>query len=129
MTESLQGAAASRRRVIVLDDEQTIANTLVVILNNAGFEATASFCGNEAVKLLESFPPDFLIADVIMPDISGMEVAIIVRDRFPKCKILLFSGQATTSDMLHVALSRGYEFEIVAKPVHPTFLLEKLRTL
>lgn len=129
MTESLQGAAASRRRVIVVDDEQTIANTLVVILNNAGFEATAAFCGNEAVKLLENFPPEFLIADVIMPDISGMEVAIIVRDRFPKCKILLFSGQATTSDMLHVALSRGYEFEIVAKPVHPTFLLEKLRTL
>jgi CheY-like chemotaxis protein len=126
MTESLQGAA-SRRRVIVVDDEKVIANTLAIILNNAGFEAKAAFCGEEAVVLAESFCPDLLIADVIMPEMSGIEAAIIVRDKLPNCKILLFSGQAATSDMLDTARSQGYDFEILAKPVHPADLLQRLR--
>ena len=87
----------SRRRVVVVDDEQVIANTLAIILNNAGFEARRAFSGEEAVELLETFSPDVLIVDVIMPGITGIEVAIIVRDKLPECKILLFSGQAATS--------------------------------
>jgi CheY-like chemotaxis protein len=120
-------SAASRGRVIVVDDEKVIASTLAIILTNSGFEARAAFCGEEAIELLETFLPDLVIADVIMPGMSGIEVAIIVRNKFPKCKILLFSGQAATSDMLDAARSQGYEFEIVAKPVHPADLLERLR--
>jgi DNA-binding response OmpR family regulator len=126
MTESLQGAAP-RRRVVVVDDEKVIANTLAIILNNAGLEAKAAFSGEEAIILTESFRPDLLIADVIMPGMSGIEVAIIVRHKLPNCEILLFSGQATTSDMLDTARSQGYDFEILAKPVHPADLLERLR--
>ena len=117
----------SRRRVVVVDDEQVIANTLAIILNNAGFEARRAFSGEEAVELLETFSPDVLIVDVIMPGITGIEVAIIVRDKLPECKILLFSGQAATSDLLDEARSRGYEFEILVKPTHPVDVLERLR--
>jgi CheY-like chemotaxis protein len=67
-----------------------------------------------------------LIADVVMPGITGIEVAIAVRNRLPDCKILLFSGQATTNDLLELAKTHGHEFEIVAKPIHPTDLLAKL---
>ena len=99
MTET-PAEAVSRRRVIVVDDEQVIANTLAIILNNAGFEARRVFSGEEAVELLETFSPDVLIVDVIMSGITGIEVAIIVRDKLPECEILLFSGQAATSDLL-----------------------------
>ena len=126
MTETPTGAL-SRRRVMVVDDEQVIANTLAIILNDAGFEARRVFSGEKAVELLETFSPDVLIVDVIMPGITGIEVAIIVRDRLPGCKILLFSGQAATSDLLDEARSRGYEFEILVKPVHPIDVLEQLR--
>ena len=125
MTETLQGAAP-RRRVVVVDDEKVIANTLAIILNNAGFEAKAAFCADDAIVLAESFRPDLMIADVIMPGMSGIEVAIIIRDKLPNCKILLFSGQAATSDMLDTARSQGYDFEILAKPVHPADLLARL---
>src|ERR1700679_2419561 len=110
MTESLQ-RAADRPRVIVVDDEKVIANTLAIILNNAGFEARAAFCGEEAIELTKNFSPDLMIADVIMPGMSGVEAAMIVRDRLPNCKILLFSGQAATLDVLDTARSQGYEFE------------------
>ena len=45
----------------------------------------------------------------------------------PDCKVLLFSGQAETCDLLKEARIRGYDFEILAKPVHPADLLARLR--
>src|SRR5271154_4521246 len=120
-------SAASKPRVLVADDEQVIANTLAIILNQAGFEARAVFSGEKAVEALESFQPDMLISDVIMTGMTGIEAAITTRQKMPNCKILLFSGQAATADLLEKARAQGHEFEILAKPVHPTDLLAKLR--
>lgn len=120
-------SSTSKPRVLVADDEQVIANTLVIILNQAGFEARAVYSGEKAIDMLDSFQPDMLISDVIMTGMTGIEAAIEVRNRLPKCKILLFSGQAATADLLERARAQGHEFEILAKPVHPTDLLAKLR--
>ncbi|GGA54382.1 hypothetical protein GCM10011507_02050 [Edaphobacter acidisoli] len=109
------------------DDEQVIANTLAIILNQAGFDARAVYSGEKAVEAIDSFQPDMLISDVIMTGMTGIEAAIIARTKLPKCKILLFSGQASTADLLEKARAQGHEFEILAKPVHPTDLLAKLR--
>jgi CheY-like chemotaxis protein len=120
-------ATPSKPRVLVADDEQVIANTLAIILNQAGFEARAVYSGEKVLEALEEFQPDMLISDVIMTGMTGIEAAIATRDKMPGCKILLFSGQATTADLLEKARQEGHEFEILAKPVHPTDLLAKLR--
>ncbi|MBS1823184.1 MAG: response regulator [Acidobacteria bacterium] len=120
-------STSAKPKVLVADDEQVIANTLAIILNQAGFEARAVFSGEKAVEMLGSFQPDMLISDVIMTGMTGIEAAIVTRTRLPKCKILLFSGQAATADLLEKAREQGHEFEILAKPVHPTDLLAKLR--
>ncbi|MBB5066115.1 response regulator [Granulicella mallensis] len=117
----------SKPRVLVADDEQVIANTLAIILNQSGFEARAVYSGEKAVEAIDEFQPDMLISDVIMTGMTGIEAAIQMREKLPKCKILLFSGQAATADLLERARSQGHEFEILAKPVHPTDLLAKLR--
>jgi CheY-like chemotaxis protein len=119
---------AAKPIVLVADDERVIADTLVIILNQAGFEATAAYSGTKAVELARSLKPDMLISDVIMPDLSGIEAAILVRGLLPSCKILLFSGQAATADLLDKARAQGHEFEILAKPVHPQDLLAKLKS-
>ena len=117
----------SKPRVLIADDEQVIANTLAIILNQSGFEARAVFSGESAIEALDTFEPNMLISDVIMAGMTGIEAAIKVRSRLPQCKILLFSGQAATADLLEKAREQGHEFEILAKPVHPTDLLAKLR--
>jgi CheY-like chemotaxis protein len=68
-----------------------------------------------------------VISDVIMPDMNGIQAAIQIRQMLPKTKILLFSGQAATADLLEDARKEGHEFEILAKPVHPQDLLAKLK--
>jgi CheY-like chemotaxis protein len=118
----------TKPRVLVADDEQVIANTLAIILNQAGFEAKAVYSGENAVESLDEFQPNMLISDVIMTGMTGIEAAIQVRAKLPNCKILLFSGQAATADLLEKARAQGHEFEILAKPVHPTDLLAKLRS-
>jgi len=120
-------AAPIKRKVLVADDEQVIANTLAIILNQAGFEARAVYSGEKAVEALDTFEPDMLITDVIMTGMTGIEAAIATQAKLPNCKILLFSGQAATADLLEKARQDGHEFEILAKPVHPTDLLAKLR--
>lgn len=121
-------STTAKPRVLVADDEQVIANTLAIILNQHGFDAHAVYSGEKAVEAIDSFQPDMLISDVIMTGMTGIEAAIIARTRLPKCKILLFSGQASTADLLEKARAQGHEFEILAKPVHPTDLLAKLRS-
>ncbi len=118
----------AKPKVLVADDEQVIANTLAIILNQAGFEARAVYSGENALESIEAFQPNMLISDVIMTGMTGIEAAIQIRAKLPQCKILLFSGQAATADLLEKARSQGHEFEILAKPVHPTDLLAKLRS-
>ena len=126
MQEIMQENSA-KPKVLVADDERVIADTLTMILNQSGFEARAVYSGERALEMAASFVPDMMISDVIMADLNGIDTAIQMRALLPKIKILLFSGQAATADLLEKARTQGYEFEILAKPVHPQDLLTKLR--
>jgi CheY-like chemotaxis protein len=117
----------AKPKVLVADDERVIADTLSMILNQSGFEARAVYSGEKAVEVAPDYAPDMLISDVIMADLNGIDTAIRIRELLPAIKVLLFSGQAATADLLEKARNRGYEFEILAKPVHPQDLLNKLR--
>jgi len=81
----------AKPRVLVADDERVIADTLAIILNQAGFDATAVYSGEKAVEMAQILRPDMLISDVIMTDLNGIDAAIQIRAMLPDCKILLFS--------------------------------------
>jgi len=116
-------------RILVVDDEKRIADTVAEILNLSGFEAVAAYDGWSALEAALRFSPDYLLSDVLMPRMNGAELAIAIRQSRPATKILLFSGQAGISEILHSAQERGYAFDVLAKPVHPAKLIERLREL
>lgn len=118
---------ARATRVIVVDDETRIASTLVEILKGEGFEAMSASTGDGAIELARTFEPDVVLSDVILPGLNGIEVGIRVSALFPKCRVILFSGQAATLDLLKDARRRGHEFEILAKPIKPAALLAIIR--
>jgi DNA-binding response OmpR family regulator len=116
----------NRMKIVVADDELVIANTLAIILKEAGFNARAVYSGDAAVKTSLAFGPDMLICDVKMNGMSGIQAAIIVQTMLPSCKILLFSGEQATVDLLENTNFNGRRFEVVAKPIHPHDLLARL---
>ena len=116
--------------VFVVDDEEVIASTLTMILRlQGGFRARAFSKPLEALEAARIESPDLLISDVVMPLLSGIELAIKVKELCPDCKILLFSGQASTAHLLEAAQANGYNFDLLLKPVHPADLLIRIRDL
>ncbi len=118
-----------RLRVLVVDDECLIADTLCVILNENGFEAVAAHSGPEALAAARNLRPDVVLSDVLMPRMSGVELGVQLRKDFPGIKIILFSGQTATSRLILRAEEEGHHFELFPKPIHPDELMTRLRGL
>jgi DNA-binding response OmpR family regulator len=118
-----RGADGHRPVVLVVDDESAITDTLAEILNRSGYAAMPVYSAEEALETALLMPPELLIADVMLPGENGIDLAIKIRRIFPDCRILLFSGQAATTDLLASANLGGNKFELLSKPVHPKDLL------
>jgi DNA-binding NtrC family response regulator len=115
-------------RVFVVDDHDIIATSLAMILQfQGGFHATSFTDSVQALQASRSEHPDLLITDVVMPRLSGIDLAIQVLEHCRDCKVLLFSGQDASEAMLATAQASGYEFEFLRKPVHPAILLSSIQ--
>ena len=136
---SAEGAAAEtgtrkpssrkkRKLVLVVDDEPVITDTLLQILRLEGFDALGVHDGLSAVEEAVRSKPDIVLADVAMPRLNGVEAAKRILAKLPETRIVLFSGQAETADLLARARAEGFEFEVLAKPVKPDHLLRTLRS-
>jgi CheY-like chemotaxis protein len=113
--------------VLVVDDERLIADTMTEILRRSGFDAICAYDGPSALELALRIAPDFVLTDVVMPRINGIELAIAIRKALPATEVLLLSGQAGITELVEVGRKDGYLFELIAKPIHPERLLRRLR--
>jgi DNA-binding response OmpR family regulator len=87
-------------KILIVDDEHPIADTLAAILQQNGFDVYVAYSGNRAIELASLIEPDLLVSDVMMPDKNGIEVAAAIKAKLPQCKTLLFSGSASATDLL-----------------------------
>lgn|SRR5581483_4221463 len=115
-----------KRSILVVDDERSITDTLVMILTEAGFDARGAYNGLDGAMQARDQCPNILLSDVLMPKMDGIQLAIEVLKACPETRVVLISGQAATADYLERARSRGYEFEFLPKPLEPEELLAYL---
>ena len=128
------GIEAGRSRdlagtVLVVDDERLIADTLAAILEEHGFVAMQAYSGEEAMSVAATMRPDIVLSDVLMPGISGIEMAIRIKQTLAGTRVVLLSGQASTAELMHEAANAGHNFELLAKPIHPEELVSRLKQL
>jgi FixJ family two-component response regulator len=117
---------AKRSVVFVVDDESVVASTLEIILLSHGYDTRSFFDPLDALKAAQSVAPTILLADVMMPSMNGLELAIEMRKLYPACKVLLFSGHTGTARLFANAKADGCDFELLTKPVHPVVLMDKI---
>lgn len=110
-------------RILVVDDDRRIADSLCTILKSAGHDAVCAYVASDALEQLPDFQPDLIIADVVMPGMSGIELAVELLRRKPHIPIILLSGNAGTEELLKQS---GIELEgvlVLAKPFPPRDLI------
>jgi CheY-like chemotaxis protein len=99
-------------RILVVDDEQPVRDTLGLLLRQEGFRAVVAECGHTAVSAIEAFTFDVVIVDIVMPGMNGIETIGILRQDAPGVSIIAMSGYAAGSglaeqDFFRSAMERG----------------------
>jgi DNA-binding NtrC family response regulator len=115
-----------RPLVLIVDDESVIADTLSMILTLSGYACIVAYNAESALDVARLTPPQLLITDVVMPGLSGIDLGVEVRALVPDCKVLLFSGQASTMDLLGDPKYSVHDFVLLSKPLHPRDLLSHI---
>ncbi len=121
--------ATRNARILVVDDEAALADTLALIFQRAGYTATAVYSAEDALAFIATHRPSLVVSDVVMPGMNGLAMAKNIQIAYPNCRVLLFSGNADTQDLLDAARREGHAFEVLAKPVPPPQMLEKVASL
>jgi DNA-binding NtrC family response regulator len=116
-------------KVLIIDDAENVADTLALIFSKEGYEARVAYSAEQAIEIMAGWVPDLAIVDVVLPQMNGLELAGVLRDNHPNCRLLLFSGEEATADLIAHEARSGNVFEVLAKPVHPAYILEAAANL
>lgn len=117
------------RRILIVEDEQVVARTLGQILSAQGYNVRIAYSAEAAMTTISDWTPDVALLDVMLPNMNGIELALTFGQDIPRCGVLLFSGQPSVEGLLQKARDEGHSFEILAKPIHPTVILNRISNL
>lgn len=116
----------SRPKILILDDEHSITDSLAAIFQIHGYTALRAYSGEMAVELARKFKPDFAILDIMMGGMSGVDAAILLRAVCPRCRTVMLTGAQDSAELLAAAARQGYDFRVLTKPIHPELLLREV---
>lgn len=122
------GESISALKVLVVDDERTVAYSLGAILKIYDYNVRSAHSAEEALPIAEEFRPDVVLSDIVMPGIGGIELALRLRDLLPRCQVLLMSGQTNHHEKLQAAEARGCKLKVLHKPIPPREILALLES-
>lgn len=115
--------------LMVLDDDTAVRHTWTIIFRQQGYEVVAVECGQDAIDAARDRAPDVLLADIRLPDMTGIEAARRVQHEAPRCRVLLISGDGESNEVLEEARSMGTSFEVLPKPIAPPELIQRVADL
>ena len=101
-------------KVLIIDDERSILDTLRILLRGEGFEVSVSDSGRDALERIQELQPDVVLTDIRMPGVTGIDVLSAVRDRDPDLPVILMTAQASLQSAVQ-AVNQG-AFYYVQKP-------------
>jgi two-component system, NtrC family, response regulator HydG len=114
-------AASARRTVLVVDDDKDIVDTLCDILELRGYATLRAYDGLDAVTLASERPVDWVIMDVRMPKLTGVEALQVIKRQVPTARVVLMTAFASP-DLAARAASAGAA-TVLHKPFDPSRLL------
>ena len=111
-------------KVLVVDDEKEIADLVELYLKNDGFEVYKFYTGNEALQCVDVQDIDLAILDIMLPDISGLEICQTIRENY-NFPIIMLTAKETEIDKI-TGLTIGAD-DYVTKPFRPLELMARVK--
>ncbi len=109
-------------RILVVDDEPVVAETLGIILSQAGYEVETFTDPEKALDSMREKPAGLVLTDMRMPKMNGIELANRISDLWPTCHVVILSG-ARHEDFSGRPAFDWSPYEVLYKPFNPTDLL------
>ena len=113
------------KKVLIVDDEERVVQSIAGVLEDEGFQVTKARSGEEAIKIFQQEVPDVTLLDIWMPGMDGMEVLKRLKWIAPECQVIMISGHATISTAM-TAVKLG-AFDFIEKPLSLDLLLVTIR--
>jgi CheY-like chemotaxis protein len=118
------------QRVLVVDDDRLVADTLALIFERNGFSAKVAYSADEALVSSREFAPDLLLCDVTMPGRDGLSLAEDMTRELPACRILMLTGfYSNLKSVREQARKLERPLGILTKPCQPSELLREAAAL
>jgi DNA-binding response OmpR family regulator len=114
-------------RILVVDDENPIRRTLDLLLQKRGYAVVTAASGEAALAAIEQQPFDLLLLDLVMPGMSGIEVARRARTLQPTAKVLLLTGSSPLEG--GVGIEDLAQFDYLLKTVSPQDVLQHVAAI
>jgi CheY-like chemotaxis protein len=119
-----------RQRVLVVDDDPIVADTLRLVFNANGFESEACYSAEEALKKARSFAPELMLCDVTMPGESGLELAAKISHEMPRTQMIMLTAYLSSAASAQLdALRKRCVIRLLNKPCQPELLLKEAEEL
>lgn len=113
-------------RVLVVDDEYLVADTLALIFGRHGFETRVTYSAKAALECARHFAPDLLLCDITMPERSGLELMEDFHRELPDCRVLVLTGYYSNVPTVREHASRlRRPTRVLTKPCDPVELLSQ----
>ena len=113
--------------ILIIDDEASLRQTLARILQRAGYEVTTAANGQEGLALLAEHPFDLVYSDIRMPDMNGLELLKVVREKFPDLPVVLFTAQPDLNSAVEAVRSGAVDY--LMKPLKPQAVIDRTNSI
>jgi two-component system nitrogen regulation response regulator NtrX len=106
---------AMGKAILIVDDEESICQTLGGILNDEGHEVVAAVSGEEALRLIEEDPPNLVLLDIWLPGMDGIEVLKVIKAGYPRTQVVMMSGHGSIETAVKATKLGAFDF--IEKPL------------
>jgi DNA-binding response OmpR family regulator len=119
-----------KQRVLVVDDDRLVADTLTLIFRANGFDSEAVYSAAEGLARARTYAPGLLLCDVTMPEESGLQLVKKVHDEMPNCKMLMLTAYSSNAAQVEMqAMETNRPLKLLKKPCRPELLLREASAL
>jgi DNA-binding response OmpR family regulator len=112
-------------RILSIEDDGEMSMLVEMILTRNGHEVARAASGLQGMRLIESFQPDLILLDLMMPDVDGWDVYRFVKDKVPHIPVIIVTARAHSAEK-QVALHISQVDDYITKPFTPQQLVESV---